>query len=411
MTDQLRVDGGRLWRRIMDMAQIGATPGGGSCRVALTEEDAEGRALLCRWCEELGLQVTKDRVGNIFARRVGTDEHRDPVAFGSHLDTQPHGGRFDGVFGVLAGLEVIETLSDHGAQTCAPLELCVWSNEEGARFAPPMLASGVFGGSYDLDFALSRTDNDGITLEQALEQIGAPGGRVCGDHRLAAFIEPHIEQGPILEREELKVGVVIGVQGSRWFRVSFAGQDAHTGATPMPGRRDALLGAARFIEAVQELALAHPPHAVATVGHIDNQPNSHNTIPGHVTVTVDMRHPDTKVLDAMESELRSAAETLADGENLKHEIERIADTPPVHFAESCVQALDAAVQTCGYGYRKLISGAGHDACHIARVAPTAMIFVPCAGGLSHNEAESAEQEDLTAGANVLLQAITRLAGS
>ncbi|PWG61485.1 Zn-dependent hydrolase [Sediminicurvatus halobius] len=411
MTDQLRIDGARLWRRIMDMAEIGATPGGGSCRVALTEEDAEGRALLCRWCEGLGLRITKDRMGNIFARRPGTDGDRDPVAFGSHLDTQPHGGRFDGVFGVLAGLEVIETLSDQDVQTRAPLELCVWSNEEGARFAPPMLASGVFAGSYELDFALSRTDNDGVTLDQALEQIGARGERVCGDHRLAAFIEPHIEQGPILEREGLKVGVVTGVQGSRWFRVSFTGQDAHTGATPMPGRRDALVGAARFVVAMQELALAQAPHAVATIGHIDNQPNSHNTIPGHVTVTVDMRHPDAEVLDAMEAELRSAAETLAAGENLEHGIERIANTPPVHFAEPCVQALDAAAHACGYAYRRLISGAGHDACHIARVAPTAMIFVPCAGGLSHNEAESAEQEDLTAGANVLLQAIIRLANS
>lgn len=409
MPDRIIINGERLWQRIMEMADIGATPAGGSCRVALTEEDAAGRELLQRWCRNLDLDIAVDGMGNLFARRAGYDPNRDPVAFGSHLDTQPHGGRFDGVFGVLAGLEVLETLTEQGIETAAPLELCAWSNEEGARFPPPMVASGVFAGRYDLAFGLSRTDSEGVMLGDALESIGANGDMPCGDHRLGAFIEPHIEQGPFLEREQRTIGVVTGVQGSRWFRATFEGQDAHTGSTPMQGRRDALVGAARFISAVHTIALDYAPNAVATVGRIENEPNSHNTIPGRVTVTVDMRHPDTTVLDEMEQALRDAAASAATDEHLDKHIERIADTRPVAFAKACIDAVDDAAQRCGYPYRRMLSGAGHDACHIAQVSPTAMIFVPCAGGLSHNEAESAEKDDLAAGANVLLHSVLRLA--
>jgi N-carbamoyl-L-amino-acid hydrolase len=408
-SDLLTVNSERLWARIMEMAQIGATEQGGSCRVALTEEDRRGRDLFIRWCEARGCQISIDRMGNIFARRAGSDPQRDPIACGSHLDTQPHGGKFDGVYGVLAGLEVIETLDDHGIRTEAPLEVCVWTNEEGSRFAPPMVASGVFGGSYDLDYGLGRVDAEGVSLGEALERIGYAGELPCGGRSFGAFIEAHIEQGPILERSGNMIGVVTGVQGTRWYRITFKGQDAHTGSTPMPGRRDALLGAARTITAVRSIALAHEPAAVATVGRIDNSPNSHNTISGEATLSVDMRHPSEEVLEAMEQALRRSAESAAREEGLEVEVTRIVNTPPIRFAERCIDAVGVAASELGYEHQRMISGAGHDACHISRVAPTAMIFVPCAGGLSDNEAESAQLSDLAAGANVLLHAVLKLA--
>lgn len=409
MAEILRIDQERLWQRLMSMAEIGATPAGGSCRVALTDEDRRGRDLFIQWCRQLGCEIRIDRMGNIFARRPGTDPQRLPVACGSHLDTQPHGGKFDGVYGVLAGLEVFETLNDHGIETRCPLEVCVWTNEEGARFPPPMVASGVFSGTYDLDYGLSRKDADGVTLGEALETIGYAGELPCGEHHLGAFIEVHIEQGPILERNDETIGVVTGVQGTRWYRVAFHGQDAHTGSTPMPGRRDALVSAARTILAVKRIAEEHAPSAVATVGRIDNSPNSHNTIPGEVNLSIDMRHPDVATLDAMEERIHEAAGEAAREEGVTVEVQRIVNTPPIRFDERCIGAVAEATDKLGYRRRELLSGAGHDACHISRVAPTSMIFVPCAGGLSHNEAESAEPSDLAAGANVLLHALLRLA--
>lgn len=409
MAEELRINQDRLWQRLMRMAEIGATPAGGSCRVALTEEDRQGRDLFIEWCHTLGCEIRIDRMGNIFAQRPGTDPQRLPIACGSHLDTQPHGGKFDGVYGVLAGVEIFETLNEQNIETAAPLEICVWTNEEGARFAPPMISSGVFGGTYELDYGLSREDADGITLGEALESIGYTGALPCGDHRLGAFIEAHIEQGPILERQEETIGVVTGVQGSRWYRVTFHGQDAHTGSTPMEGRRDALLSAAQTINAVKKIAEGQAPSAVATVGRIDCLPNSHNTIPGEVTLTVDMRHASTETLDIMEAQLHEAASAAAHQESTEVEIQRIMNTPSVHFDTHCIDAVASAVHQLGYPHRRMLSGAGHDACHVARVAPTSMIFVPCAGGLSHNEAESATPEDLAAGANTLLYALIKLA--
>ncbi|WNK19762.1 Zn-dependent hydrolase [Halomonas piscis] len=409
MAEELRINQDRLWQRLMRMAEIGATPAGGSCRVALTEEDRQGRDLFIEWCHTLGCEIRIDRMGNIFAQRPGTDPQRLPIACGSHLDTQPHGGKFDGVYGVLAGVEIFETLNEKNIETAAPLEICVWTNEEGARFAPPMISSGVFGGTYELDYGLSREDADGITLGEALESIGYTGALPCGDHRLGAFIEAHIEQGPILERQEETIGVVTGVQGSRWYRVTFHGQDAHTGSTPMEGRRDALLSAAQTINAVKKIAEGQAPSAVATVGRIDCLPNSHNTIPGEVALTVDMRHASTETLDTMETQLHEAASAAAQQESTEVEIQRIMNTPSVHFDTHCIVAVASAVHQLGYPHRRMLSGAGHDACHVARVAPTSMIFVPCAGGLSHNEAESATPEDLAAGANTLLYALIKLA--
>ncbi|QEA37621.1 Zn-dependent hydrolase [Pistricoccus aurantiacus] len=409
MTEKLRINQDRLWQRLMRMAEIGATPAGGSCRVALTEEDRQGRDLFIEWCRTLGCEIRIDRMGNIFAQRPGTDPQRLPIACGSHLDTQPHGGKFDGVYGVLAGVEIFETLNDQGIETAAPLEICVWTNEEGARFAPPMISSGVFGGTYELDYGLSRQDADGITLGEALESIGYAGTLPCGGHRLGAFLEAHIEQGPVLERQAETIGVVTGVQGSRWYRVTFHGQDAHTGSTPMAGRRDALVSAAHAIQAVRDIAEQQAPSAVATVGRIDCSPNSHNTIPGEVALTVDMRHATIDTLDIMETQLHKAVNVAAQQEGTDIEIQRIMATPPVHFDARCIEAVAEAASKLGYPHRRMLSGAGHDACHVARVAPTSMIFVPCAGGLSHNEAESATPEDLAAGANVLLHALLELA--
>ncbi|MCE8043496.1 Zn-dependent hydrolase [Halomonas daqingensis] len=408
MNADIRINKDRLWERIMAMAEIGATELGGSCRLALTEEDRQGRDLFIKWCREIGCEIKIDRMGNIFARRQGGNPCRLPIACGSHLDTQPHGGKFDGVFGVLAGIEIFETLNENNVMTDSPLEICVWTNEEGSRFAPPMISSGVFGGSYDLEYALSREDADGVTLGEALETIGYAGKLPCGEHPLGAFIEIHIEQGPVLERNEETIGVVTGVQGTRWYQVVFQGQDAHTGSTPMPGRRDALVSAARAIIAIKEIAMDQSPDAVATVGRIENSPNSHNTIPGEVKLTVDMRHFDARTLDAMEGQLHEIVNAAALKESTTVEITRISNTPSIYFDKHCITAVEEATHTLCYRYRKLISGAGHDACHISRVAPTSMIFVPCAGGLSHNEAESAESEDLAAGANVLLHAMLKL---
>lgn len=406
----LRTDRQRLWQGLMSMAQIGATANGGCCRLALTDEDRRARDLFVEWCRTEGCTVTIDRMGNIFARRPGRDPHRYPVATGSHLDTQPHGGKFDGVFGVLAGVEVLRTLNAHGVETQAPLEVVVWTNEEGARFAPAMIASAVFAGALDIGYALARKDADGKSFGDELRRIGYAGKTRCGDHRFEGFFEAHIEQGPMLEREGKTIGVVTGVQGSRWYDVTLQGQDAHSGATPMQGRRDALVAAAAMVALARELAGAYPPHAVATVGRMQVSPNSRNTIPGRVELTVDLRHPDVRVLDAMDTRLRKEIERISASAGLALTLERVQDTPPVEFEQGCINAVRTAAAALGYAHMNMWSGAGHDSCFVSRVAPTSMIFVPCAAGLSHNEAESAKPEDLAAGADVLLHAMLSRAG-
>ena len=410
MSKNLTIDSQRLWQSLMSMAGIGATPKGGCRRLALSDEDMAGRDLFVSWCREAGCNVSVDRLGNIFARRPGRNSELAPVSTGSHLDTQPHGGKFDGAYGVLAGLEVIRTLNDHGIETEAPLEVAVWTNEEGARFAPSMIASGVFAGSYDIDYALACADSDGRTMGQELERIGYAGDEPCGSRKFGAFFEAHIEQGPILEREHKVIGVVTGVQGLRWYDVTVTGQDAHSGSTPMPGRRNALVGAAEMVGAVDALAQECAPDAVATVGQLDVSPNSRNTIPGEVFFTVDIRHPSSEVLSRMDESLRQRLADIAGGLRLEIGVEQIAHTPPVVFHPDCVEAVQQASNALGYESRKILSGAGHDACHISKVAPTGMIFVPCAGGLSHNEEESAQASDLAAGCNVLLHAMLAKAG-
>lgn len=401
------INGSRLWASIMQMAQIDAIPCGGSGRLTLSDGDRAARHLFTQWCEDAGCTVTFDRLGNMFASRPGSDPSRAPIAIGSHLDTQPHGGKFDGVYGVLAGLEVVRTLNDHVLQTQAPIEIVNWTNEEGARFAPAMLCSGVYAGLFDLEFALSRIDADGKRFDDELERIGYAGQSPCGDHVFGAFLEAHIEQGPVLERADEVIGIVTGGQGQRWYDVTVTGQDAHSGSTPMRGRSDALVVAARIITLVQDIALTHAPDAVGTVGELHVSPNSRNTIPGEVRFSIDFRHPDDAVLKQMNDALYKIADREREA---RIAVEQIWHNPPVVFDETCIAAISDATKTLKYPNRKMISGAGHDACQVARKVPTAMVFVPCAGGLSHNPAESAEPEHLEAGCNVLLHAALNLSG-
>lgn len=400
-----RINGERLWASLMEMAKIGATPKGGVCRLALTDLDKQGRDLFVKWCEEAGCTVKVDRIGNIFARRPGRNDSLAPVGTGSHLDSQPTGGRFDGVYGVLAGLEVIRTLNDLGIETERPVEASVWTNEEGSRFAPAMVASGVYAGVFTLEYGLSRADADGKTMGEELARIGYAGPEPVGGRPVHAFFETHIEQGPILETEGQTIGVVTDAQGQRWYELVLTGQDSHAGPTPMPVRRDALLGAAKVIQLVNEIGLAHAPLAVSTVGMINSFPNSRNVIPGKVFLTVDFRCPDNDELTRMDAELKAGVARIAAEGRLEHDLKQIFQYDCVHFDESCVAMVRQGAQALGYVTRDIVSGAGHDACYMSQVTPTAMIFVPCIGGISHNEIEDAKPEWIEAGGNVLLQAM------
>jgi N-carbamoyl-L-amino-acid hydrolase len=403
----LTVNGERLWASLMELARIGATEKGGVCRLAGTDLDAQARRLFIRWCEEAGCTVTVDRIGNIFARRAGRDLSLAPIMTGSHLDTQPTGGRFDGAYGVMAGLEVVRTLNDLGYETEAPIEIVAWTNEEGSRFSPAMVGSGAFTGVFRLEEALATPDNNApdLTLGGELARIGFAGAAPVGDHPVSAYFEAHIEQGPILEAAGLPIGVVTGAQGQRWYEITVIGQEAHAGPTPMPRRRDALVGAARMIDAVNRIGHAHAPYACATVGFIQSSPNSRNTIPGRVFFTVDFRHPEDATLTAMDRELRDACAEAAATQNLEVEVKEFWYFPPTPFAPKLVGAVREAATAQGFANQDIISGAGHDAVYMARVAPTAMIFVPCVGGISHNEIEDAKPDDLTAGCAVLLNAV------
>ncbi len=401
----LKIDPERLWDELMQTARIGATPAGGICRLTLTDLDRQVRDWFRARCEALGCKVTVDSMGVMFARREGQRHDLPPIAMGSHLDTQPTGGRFDGVLGVLGALEALRTLHEQGYQTTAPIEVINWTNEEGARFAPAMLASGVFAGVHEESFALARQDRAGESFGAALAAIGYRGAEKCGAHPLSAYFELHIEQGPLLEAEGREIGIVTGVQGIRWFEITVAGQERHSGTTPMSLRRDALLGAAALVGRVDAIARAHPPLAVGTVGLIEAKPGSPNIIPGEVFFTVDLRHPEEAVLAAMEAELTAAAADTGTRLNLNITSKKIFDSAPVKFDPDCIASVRAGARAAGFSARDIISGAGHDAAYAARVAPSAMVFVPCKDGLSHNEAEFCSKEQCAAGAQVLLQAV------
>jgi N-carbamoyl-L-amino-acid hydrolase len=411
MPGALRVDGGRLWRSLMDLARIGATPKGGVRRLALTDLDRQARDLVARWLRETGATIEIDGAGNIFATRRGRDAAAPVVLTGSHVDTQPSGGKFDGNYGVLAGLEVLRTLDDAGVATEKPVGVAIWTNEEGTRFIPTMGGSGAFARVFTLDYLLGQRDVDGIAFGEALRAIGYAGSAPVGGRAVNAYFEAHIEQGPILEREQRVIGVVTGALGQRWYDCVWTGQDAHAGPTPMEARHDALRGAARMVEAVNATALRHAPDGRATVGFLQVRPNSRNVIPGEVAMSIDVRHPDDGALAAMDRELRDAAAAIARELRLACEVRQVVEFAASHFDAECVNSVDRAAQALGYPSRRIVSGAAHDAVYLSRVAPTAMIFVPCKDGISHNETEDAKPEHLEAGANVLLQAVLTRAGA
>jgi N-carbamoyl-L-amino-acid hydrolase len=400
----LKIDAERLWDELMETAQIGGTPKGGICRLTLTDLDRQVRDWFKARCEALGCTVTVDDMGNMFARRAGQRADVPAIAMGSHLDTQPTGGKFDGALGVLAALEALRALHIAGYQTFAPIEVVNWTNEEGARFAPAMIASGVFAGVFTRDWAAARQDRSGETFGAALEAIGYRGPQRCGEHKLSAFFEVHIEQGPYLEAEGKDIGIVPGVQAMRWYEVTVTGQDTHAGTTPMPRRHDALLAAARLVDAVNAAARKHPA-AVCTVGLLEVKPGAPNVVPGEVFFMIDMRDPDPAVLDRMEGEIAQVAKQLDAELGVQTVIKNIWTQPPQPFDPDCVAAVRAAAQVSGFTTRDMISGAGHDAAYVARVAPSAMIFVPCKDGISHNEIEYSSKEQCAAGAQVLLQAV------
>jgi N-carbamoyl-L-amino-acid hydrolase len=407
--ENLRINSARLWDSLMEMAKIGPGVAGGNNRQTLTDEDSVARHLFKDWCEAQGCSMGLDQMGNMFARRTGTDPDALPVYVGSHLDTQPTGGKYDGVLGVLAGLEIIRTLNDLGIKTKHPIVVTNWTNEEGTRYAPPMLSSGVFGGQHTQDWAYALEDADGLKFGDELARIGWCGEEEVGLRKMHAFFELHIEQGPILEAEDKMIGVVTHGQGLSWTQITLTGKDSHTGSTPMPLRKDAGLGMARVLASVNEIALSHAPHAVGAAGHIEVYPNSRNVIPGRVVFTVDLRSPDLSVIEDMEARLRVETQKIVDDMGLEVVFEKVGGFDPVTFDEGCVQAVRDAAERLGYSHMNLISGAGHDACWINGVAPTAMIMCPCVDGLSHNEAEEISPEWAAAGTDVLFHAVVETA--
>ncbi len=405
----LRVDPKRLWDLHMEMAKIGPGVAGGNNRQTLTDDDRLGRDLFRRWCEAAGLTVTVDRMGNMFARRPGRDNSLPPVMAGSHLDTQPTGGRFDGVTGVLAALEAVQTMNDLGVETEHPIEIVNWTNEEGSRFGPPMMGSAVFAGAMSEATAYSTTDGDGETVESALTAIGYQGDVPATARPIHAFFEIHIEQGPFLEEEGKAIGVVTGVQAMRWYKARVLGEARHAGTTPPSARKDALTAAARLVLEIDQIMQRRGQDGRATIGCFEAFPGSPNVCPDRVEFTVDMRNPTTDELNAMDREFRGAAERVYASPGCGIEIEETWFSEPVVFNSDCVAAVRKGAADAGHAARDIMSGAGHDAVNVSRVAPAAMIFIPCKDGISHNEAEYASPEAVAAGADVLLAAMLEFA--
>ena len=407
--ENLKINGDRLWNSLMEMAKIGPGVAGGNNRQTVTDEDGEGRHLFQSWCTAAGMTMGLDQMGNMFAHRAGTDADALPVYVGSHLDTQPTGGKYDGVLGVLSGLEIIRTLNDLNIQTKHPIVVTNFTNEEGTRYAPALLSSGVFVGIHTQEWAYEREDSNGLKFGAELERIGWKGDEEVGARKMHAFFELHIEQGPILEAEAMEVGVVTHGQGLSWTQVTITGRESHTGSTPMPMRKNAGLGMARVLELVDEIAWSHKPHAVGAAGHIDVYPNSRNVIPGKVVFTIDFRSPELAIIEDMNARLRRGTQKICDEMGLEVTFEKVGGFDPVEFDAGCVSAVRNAAERLGYSHRDLISGAGHDACLINRVAPTAMVMCPCVDGLSHNEAEEISKDWAVAGTDVLLHAVLETA--
>ena len=407
--ENLRINGDRLWDSLMDMAKIGPGIAGGNNRQTLTDEDGEGRRLFQRWCSDAGLTMGVDQMGTMFMTRPGEDPDALPVYIGSHLDTQPTGGKYDGVLGVLAGLEVIRSMNDLGVKTKHPVVVTNWANEEGARFAPAMVASGVFAGVHSLDYAYGRKDMDGKLFGDELKRIGWVGEEEVGARKMHAYFEYHIEQGPILEAEEKQIGVVTHCQGLWWLEFTLTGKEAHTGSTPMTMRVNAGLAMARIMEMVQDVAMGEQPGAVAGVGQVKFSPNSRNVLPGTVVFTVDLRTPSQEKLDRMRSTIEAKAAEIAAELGVGCSVEAVGHFDPVTFDPTLVGRVRAAAEKLGYSHMNIISGAGHDACWTAKVAPSTMVMCPCVGGLSHNEAEEISMEWAAAGCDVLFHAVAETA--
>lgn len=409
--ENLRINGQRLWDSLMELAQIGATPKGGVCRLTLTDLDKQGRDLVTRWAREAGMTVTIDKIGNGFMRRPGRNNSLPPIMTGSHIDTQPTGGKFDGNYGVLAGIEVVRTLNDHGIETEAPIEVAFWTNEEGSRFVPVMMGSGVFAKAFTLEHAYAATDTEGKTVKGELERIGYIGDQEPGDHPIGAYFETHIEQGPVLEDNDKTIGVVSGVLGIRWFDCTVTGMEAHAGPTPMALRKDAMLAATRIMQDVVAAAHRHPPHGRGTVGMVQVFPNSRNVIPGRVKFSIDLRNSTDALVDAMAAEVKAFADQVAKEHGVQVHIEMVSSYPAQLFEPECVEAVGRAAAKLGYSHMPAVSGAGHDAVYMAKLAPSGMIFIPCKDGISHNEIEDAKPEHIEAGCNVLLHAMLERAGT
>jgi len=408
---KLRINGDRLWGSLMELAKIGATPKGGVCRLTLTDLDKQGRDLVLGWGKEAGMTITVDKIGNGFMRRAGRNNSLPPIVAGSHIDTQPTGGKFDGNFGVLSGLEVVRTLNDLGIETEAPIEVAFWTNEEGSRFVPVMMGSGVFANIFSLEHAYAAKDTEGKSVKDELTRIGYVGDQEPGAHPIGAYFEAHIEQGPVLEDNDITIGVVQGVLGIRWFDCTVTGMEAHAGPTPMNLRKDAMQVAAKLMQEVVANAMRHQPHGRGTVGMVHVHPNSRNVIPGTVKFSVDFRNATDALVDQMADEFKAYADKVSKETGLDVKIELVSSYPAQEFHKDCKDAVERAAKKLGYSNMPAVSGAGHDAVYMARLAPTGMIFIPCKDGISHNEIESATPEHIAAGCNVLLHAMLERAGT
>ena len=409
--DTLRINGDRLWDSLMELAKIGETKKGGVCRLTLTDLDKQGRDLVIKWAKEAGMTVTIDKIGNGFMRRAGRNNALPPIVTGSHIDTQPTGGKFDGNYGVLAGIEVVRTLNDHNIETEAPIEVSFWTNEEGSRFVPVMMGSGVFAKAFTLEHAYAAKDTEGKTVGDELARIGYIGTEEPGDHPIGAFFETHIEQGPVLEDHGITIGVVQGVLGIRWFDCTVTGMEAHAGPTPMALRKDALQVATHIMQETVASALRHAPHGRGTVGMVHIYPNSRNVIPGEVKFSIDLRNSTDALVDQMADEVKAFAARMSQQTGLPIKIELVSTYSAIGFHQDCIDAVARATNKLGYSNMPVVSGAGHDAVYMAKLAPSGMIFIPCKDGISHNEIEDAQPEHIEAGCNVLLHAMLERAGT